>query len=617
MLKHPFLVDKIRKHSHNDYKKENIREKEKEYKNMGKVIGIDLGTTNSCVAVVEGGKPIVITNAEGQRTTPSIVSFTKNGDILVGEPAKRQAIANSERTITSIKRRMGTNHTISIDGKTYTPQAISALILKKLKADAESYLGECVTEAVITVPAYFDDAQRQATKEAGQLAGLEVKRVINEPTAAAVAYGLDNEKEQTIMVYDLGGGTFDVSIIKVEDEIMEVKATCGDTHLGGDDFDAAIANWIVSEFKRTEQVDLAIDHMAMQRIKEAAETAKKELSFANMTNINLPFIAMDASGPKNLDMNLSRSKFYELTSELINKTAIPVQNALSDAKFKPSDINKVLLVGGSTRMISAQEKVKEIMKKTPNKELNPDECVALGAAIQGDKISGNSVGFDLLLLDVTPLSLSVGTNGGLATNVIKRNTSIPVRQTHMCTTVNDGQTSIDIWVCQGERKFYKDNKELGCVTLDGLPPMRAGKAKVEITFSIDVNGILSVSAKELVTGIAASATMSPSTMSQDEIDSQIFASEYYEKEDAAREKAVEEMLKLQDILRNTRYTLDNINGRVPSDKLSKICDIVKRSEDFLTETDCAIEAEDFDTFKNLRKELMTEMESIYALLNRF
>lgn len=615
MLKHPFLVDKIRKHNHNDYKKENIREKEKEYKIMGKVIGIDLGTTNSCVAVVEGGKPIVITNAEGQRTTPSIVSFTKTGDILVGEPAKRQAIANSERTITSIKRRMGTNYTVSIDGKTYTPQAISALILKKLKADAESYLGEPVTEAVITVPAYFDDAQRQATKEAGQLAGLEVKRVINEPTAAAVAYGLDNEKEQTIMVYDLGGGTFDVSIIKVEDEIMEVKATCGDTHLGGDDFDAAIANWIVSEFKRTEQVDLAMDHMAMQRIKEAAETAKKELSFANMTNINLPFIAMDASGPKNLDMNLSRSKFYELTSALINKTTIPVQNALSDSKLKPSDINKVLLVGGSTRMISAQEKVKEIMKKAPNKELNPDECVALGAVIQGDKISGNSVGFDLLLLDVTPLSLSVGTNGGIATNVIKRNTSIPTRQTHMCTTVNDGQTSIDIWVCQGERKFYKDNKELGCVTLDGLPPMRAGKAKVEITFAIDVNGILSVSAKELVTGITASATMVPSTMSQDEIDSQIFASKVYEKEDAEKEKAVEEMLKMQDVLNNTRYTLDSVKGRIPSGNLTKINDVVKRAEEFLEETDCAIEAEDFDTFKSLRKELMDEMEIIYRMLN--
>ncbi|WP_373261961.1 molecular chaperone DnaK [Hungatella hathewayi] len=583
---------------------------------MGKVIGIDLGTTNSCVAVVEGGKPIVITNAEGQRITPSIVSFSKNGDILVGELAKRQAVANPERTISSIKRKMGTNYTVIIDGKTYTPQAISALILKKLKADAESYLSEPVTEAVITVPAYFDDAQRQATKEAGQLAGLDVKRVINEPTAAAVAYGLDNGKEQTIMVYDLGGGTFDVSIIKIEDEIMEVKATCGDTHLGGDDYDTAIANWIVSEFKRTEQIDLFADNMALQRIKEVAEIAKKELSFVNMTNINLPFIAIEASGPKNLDMNLSRSRFYELTSALINKTTVPVQNALSDAKLKPSDISKILLVGGSTRMISAQEKVKEIMKKAPNKELNPDECVALGAAIQGNKISGNSVGFDLLLLDVTPLSLSVGTNGGLATNVIKRNTSIPVRQTHICTTVNDGQTSIDIWVCQGERKFYKDNKELGCVTLDGLPPMRAGKTKVEITFSIDVNGILSVSAKELVTGITASATMVPSTMSQNEIDSQIFASTLYEKEDAEKEKAVEEMLKMQDVLNNTKYTLASVRGRIPFGKLTKINDIVKRAEDFLTETDCAIEADDYDTFKNIRKELMDEMEKIYNLLNK-
>lgn len=583
---------------------------------MGKIIGIDLGTTNSCMAVVEGGKPIIITNAEGQRTTPSIVSFSKNGDILVGEPAKRQAVANSERTISSIKRKMGTNYTVSIDGKTYTPQAISALILKKLKADAESYLGEPVTEAVITVPAYFDDTQRQATKEAGQLAGLDVKRVINEPTAAAVAYGLDNEKEQTIMVYDLGGGTFDVSIIKIEDEIMEVKATCGDTHLGGDDFDAAIVNWIISEFKKTEQIDLSKDAMALQRIREAAEIAKKELSFTNMTNINLPFIAMDTSGPKNLDLNLSRSKFYELTSELINKTSIPVQNALSDAKLNPSNVNKILLVGGSTRMISAQEKVKEIMKKTPNKELNPDECVALGAAIQGDKISGNSVGFDLLLLDVTPLSLSVGTNGGIATRIIKRNTPIPTRQTHICTTVDDGQTSIDIWVCQGERKFYKDNKELGCVTLEGLPPMRAGKAKVEITFAIDVNGILSVSAKELVTGITASATMVPSTMSQDEIDSHIFASTFYEKEDAEKENAVNEMLKMRDVLNNTRYTLDSIRNRIPFEKLSNINHIVKRAEDFLEETDGAIEAEDADTFKSLGKELMDEMESIYTMLNR-
>lgn len=583
---------------------------------MGKIIGIDLGTTNSCVAVVEGGKPVVITNAEGQRTTPSLVSFSKNGDILVGEAARRQAATNAERTISSIKRKMGTNSTIVIDGKTYTPQAISALILKKLKADAESYLGEHVTEAVITVPAYFDDSQRQATKEAGQLAGLEVKRVINEPTAAAVSYGLENEKKQTIMVYDLGGGTFDVSIIKIDDEIMEVLATCGDTHLGGDDFDQAVANWIISEFKRAERVDLSNDPAAVQRVKEAAEAAKKELSFTNMTNINLPFIAMDASGPKNLDINLSRSKFFELTLNIINKTGAPVKNALTDAGLKPSDISRVLLVGGSTRMVSARDKVKEIMKKAPNKELNPDECVAIGAAIQGDKISGNSIGFGLLLLDVIPLSLSVGTNGGIATRVIERNSSIPTRKSHMGTTADDGQTSIDIWVCQGERKFYKDNKELGCVTLDGLPPMRAGRAKVEIVFSIDVNGILSVSAKELVTGITASATMIPSTLSQDEIDSQVFASTYYQKEDAAREEAVEAMLKLRDSLNNARYALDGLRGRISSDYLSNIKEIIKRSDEFLKETDCAIETNDLDTFNGLRRELMDEMEKVYKKAKR-
>ena len=582
---------------------------------MGKVIGIDLGTTNSCVAVVEGGKPVVITNAEGQRTTPSIVSFLKNGEILVGESAKRQAVTNSDRTVSSIKRKMGTNYTINIDGKTYTPQAISAYILKKLKNDAENYLGEKVSEAVITVPAYFDDAQRHATKEAGQLAGLNVKRVINEPTAAAVAYGLENGSEQAIMVYDLGGGTFDVSIIKIEDEIMEVLSTCGDTYLGGNDFDQEIVNWIVSEFRKSDKIDLSKDIVALQRIREAAETAKKELSTAKVTNINLPFIAADNSGPKNLDMDLTRAKFFSLTEELINKTSTPVKNALSDANINASNLNKVLLVGGSTRMISAQDKVKELTKKTPNKELNPDECVALGAAIQGDKLSGNSAGFELLLLDVTPLSLSIGTNGGIATRIIERNTSIPTRKSHMVTTVSDGQTSIDVWVFQGERKFARDNKELGCVTLDDIPLMRAGKAKVEVIFAIDANGILSVSAKELITGNTASASMVPSTTSQDEIDSQIFASTYYEKEDGAKEKAVEEMLKLQDTINNVKYTLDGLKERFPSQAFKNINIIIAKANDFLEETDCAIKAEDQEIFRSLNRELMSEMENIYKKVN--
>ena len=427
---------------------------------MSKIIGIDLGTTNSCVAVMEGGKPVVIANNEGVRTTPSVVAFTKNGERLVGEPAKRQAVTNADKTISSIKRHMGTDYKVSIDGKNYTPQEISAMILQKLKADAESYLGESVSEAVITVPAYFNDAQRQATKDAGKIAGLDVKRIINEPTAAALAYGLDNENEQKVMVYDLGGGTFDVSIIEIGDGVIEVLSTNGDTRLGGDDFDQKIMDWMIDEFKKAEGVDLSTDKMALQRLKEAAEKAKKELSSATTTNINLPFITATADGPKHFDMNLTRAKFEELVSDLVERTAIPVQNAMKDAGLNYSDISKVLLVGGSTRVPCVQEKVKQLTGKEPNKSLNPDECVAVGASIQGGKLAGDAGAGDILLLDVTPLSLSIETMGGIATRLIERNTTIPTKKSQIFSTAADNQTAVDINVLQGERQFAKDNKSL-------------------------------------------------------------------------------------------------------------------------------------------------------------
>ena len=428
---------------------------------MGKIIGIDLGTTNSCVAVMEGGKPVVIANTEGIRTTPSVVAFTKNGERLVGDPAKRQAVTNAEKTISSIKRHMGTDYKVTIDDKKYTPQEISAMILQKLKADAESYLGEKVTEAVITVPAYFNDAQRQATKDAGKIAGLDVKRIINEPTAAALAYGLDNESEQKIMVYDLGGGTFDVSIIEIGDGVIEVLATNGDTHLGGDDFDNVIINYLVDEFKKTEGVDLSGDKMAMQRLKVEAEKAKKELSSATTTNINLPFITATAEGPKHLDITLTRAKFDELTHDLVERTAIPVQNALKDAGLTTADITKVLLVGGSTRIPAVQDKVRQLTGKEPNKSLNPDECVAIGASIQGGKLAGDAGAGEILLLDVTPLSLSIETMGGIATRLIERNTTIPTKKSQVFSTAADNQSAVDIVVVQGERQFAKDNKKLG------------------------------------------------------------------------------------------------------------------------------------------------------------
>ncbi len=507
---------------------------------MGKIIGIDLGTTNSCVAVMEGGQPTVIANTEGSRTTPSVVAFTKTGERLVGEPAKRQAVTNAEKTISSIKREMGTDYRVTIDDKKYSPQEISAMILQKLKKDAEGYLGESVTEAVITVPAYFNDAQRQATKDAGKIAGLDVKRIINEPTAAALAYGLDNEKEQKIMVYDLGGGTFDVSIIEIGDGVIEVLATAGNNRLGGDDFDQRITDYMLSEFKRTEGVDLSNDKMALQRLKEAAEKAKKELSSATTTNINLPFITATAEGPKHFDMNLTRAKFDELTHDLVEKTAEPVRRALSDASLTAADLGQVLLVGGSTRIPAVQDKVRQLTGKEPSKALNPDECVALGASIQGGKLSGEAGAGDILLLDVTPLSLSIETMGGIATRLIERNTTIPTKKSQIFSTAADNQTAVDINVLQGERQFAKDNKSLGQFRLDGIPPARRGVPQIEVTFDIDANGIVNVSAKDLGTGKEQHITITAgSNMSESEIDKAVKEAAEFEAQDKKRKEAID------------------------------------------------------------------------------
>ena len=530
---------------------------------MSKIIGIDLGTTNSCVAVMEGGKPTVIANTEGVRTTPSIVAFTKTGERLVGEPAKRQAVTNADRTISSIKRHMGTDYKVDIDGKKYTPQEISAMILQKLKADAESYLGEKVTEAVITVPAYFNDAQRQATKDAGKIAGLDVKRIINEPTAAALAYGLDNEKEQKIMVYDLGGGTFDVSIMEIGDGVIEVLATNGDTHLGGDDFDNRVTQWMIDEFKKTEGVDLSGDKMALQRLKEAAEKAKKELSSATTTNINLPFITATAEGPKHLDMNLTRAKFDELTSDLIERTAIPVQNALRDAGLTAAELSKVLLVGGSTRMLSAQEKVKQLTGKEPSKSLNPDECVAIGAAIQGGKLAGDAGAGDILLLDVTPLSLSIETMGGVATKLIERNTTIPTKKSQVFSTAADNQTAVDIHVVQGEREFARDNKTLGQFRLDGILPARRGVPQIEVTFDIDANGIVNVSAKDLGTGKEQHITItSGSNMSKDDIDKAVKEAAAYEAEDKKKKEAIDTRNEADSMVFQTEKAMEEVGDKI-------------------------------------------------------
>ncbi|WP_312442432.1 molecular chaperone DnaK [Lacrimispora sp.] len=542
---------------------------------MGKIIGIDLGTTNSCVAVMEGGKPVVIPNSEGVRTTPSVVAFTKNGERLVGEPAKRQAVTNSDRTISSIKRHIGTDYKVAIDGKNYSPQEISAMILQKLKADAEAYLGEKVTEAVITVPAYFNDAQRQATKDAGKIAGLDVKRIINEPTAAALAYGLDNEKEQKIMVYDLGGGTFDVSIIEIGDGVIEVLSTNGDTRLGGDDFDNRVTQWMVDEFKKAEGVDLSGDKMAMQRLREAAEKAKKELSSATTTNINLPFITATSEGPKHLDMNLTRAKFDELTADLIERTAVPVQNALRDAGITAAELGKVLLVGGSTRMLSAQEKVKQLTGKEPSKSLNPDECVAIGASIQGGKLAGDAGAGDILLLDVTPLSLSIETMGGVATRLIERNTTIPTKKSQIFSTAADNQTAVDIHVVQGERQFARDNKTLGQFRLDGIPPARRGVPQVEVTFDIDANGIVNVSAKDLGTGKEQHITItSGSNMSDTDIDKAVKEAAEYEAQDKKRKDGIDARNDADSMVFQTEKALQEVGEKIDAnDKASVEADL--------------------------------------------
>jgi len=583
---------------------------------MGKIIGIDLGTTNSCVAVMEGGKPTVIANAEGVRTTPSIVAFTKTGERLVGEPAKRQAVTNADRTISSIKRHMGTDYKVDIDGKKYTPQEISAMILQKLKADAESYLGETVTEAVITVPAYFNDAQRQATKDAGKIAGLEVKRIINEPTAAALAYGLDNENEQKIMVYDLGGGTFDVSIIEIGDGVIEVLSTNGDTHLGGDDFDNAVTNWMIAEFKKAEGVDLSADKMALQRLKEAAEKAKKELSTATTTNINLPFITATAEGPKHLDMNLTRAKFDELTHDLIERTAIPVQNALKDAGITASELGKVLLVGGSTRMISAQEKVKQITGKEPSKSLNPDECVAIGAAIQGGKLAGDAGAGDILLLDVTPLSLSIETMGGVATRLIERNTTIPTKKSQIFSTAADNQTAVDIHVVQGERQFARDNKTLGQFRLDGIPPARRGVPQIEVTFDIDANGIVNVSAKDLGTGKEQHITITAgSNMSDSEIDKAVKEAAEFEAQDKKRKEAIDARNDADSMVFQTEKAIEEVGDKLDAnDKTAVEADlnalkdlIAKCNPEEMTDAQVA-------DLKAAQEKLMTSAQKLFAKL---
>ena len=581
---------------------------------MSKIIGIDLGTTNSCVAVMEGGKPTVIANTEGVRTTPSVVAFTKNGERLVGEPAKRQAVTNAEKTIASIKRHMGTDYKVTIDDKKYSPQEISAMVLQKLKADAEGYLGEKITEAVITVPAYFNDAQRQATKDAGKIAGLEVKRIINEPTAAALAYGLDNEKEQKIMVYDLGGGTFDVSIIEIGDGVIEVLSTNGDTKLGGDDFDQKLTDYMLAEFKNTEGVDLSNDKMALQRFKEAADKAKKELSSATTTNINLPFITATAEGPKHFDMNLTRAKFDELTADLVERTVIPVQNALKDAGLTIDEISKVLLVGGSTRIPAVQDKVKQLTGKEPNKSLNPDECVALGASIQGGKLAGDEGAGDILLLDVTPLSLSIETMGGVATRLIERNTTIPTKKSQVFSTAADNQSAVDINVLQGERQFAKDNKSLGQFRLDGIPPARRGVPQIEVTFDIDANGIVNVSAKDLGTGKEQHITITAgSNMSDDEIEKAVKEAAEFEAQDKKRKEAIDARNDADSMVFQTQKALDEAGDKLdPNDKatveadLNALKDLVEK-----TNAEDMTEAQVAD-IKAAQEKLMQSAQQLFA-----
>ena len=581
---------------------------------MSKIIGIDLGTTNSCVAVMEGGQPTVIANKEGARTTPSVVAFTKNGDRLVGEPAKRQAVTNADNTVSSIKRDMGTDHGRTLNGKKYSPQQISAMILQKLKDDAESYLGEKVSEAVITVPAYFNDAQRQATKDAGKIAGLDVKRIINEPTAAALAYGLDNEKEQKIMVYDLGGGTFDVSIIEIGDGVIEVLSTNGDTHLGGDDFDKRIMDWMVSEFKAKEGVDLSGDKMAMQRLKEAAEKAKKELSSATTTNINLPFITATAEGPKHFDMDLSRAKFEDLISDLVEKTAIPVQNAMKDAGLTNADLGKVLLVGGSTRIPCVQDKVRQLTGHEPSKSLNPDECVAIGAAIQGGKLAGDAGAGDVLLLDVTPLTLSIETMGGIATPLIERNTTIPTKKSQIFSTAADNQTAVDINVLQGERKFARDNKSLGQFRLDGIPPAMRGVPQIEVTFDIDANGIVTVSAKDLGTGKEQHITITGgSSMSDDEIEKAIKDAKEYEAQDKKRKEAIDArndadsaVFQIEKALKEAGDKVEAGNKATVESDLAELKAVLDRTKDQPDISDA-----DVDALKSGKEKLMNDSQQLF------
>ena len=583
---------------------------------MSKIIGIDLGTTNSCVAVMEGGKPTVIANAEGARTTPSIVAFTKNGDRLVGEPAKRQAVTNAEKTISSIKRDMGTDRGRNIDDKKYSPQQISAMILQKLKADAESYLGEKVTEAVITVPAYFNDAQRQATKDAGKIAGLDVKRIINEPTAAALAYGLDNEKEQKIMVYDLGGGTFDVSIIEIGDGVIEVLATNGDTHLGGDDFDNKIINWMLDEFKKAEGVDLSNDKMAMQRLKEAAEKAKKELSASTTTNINLPFITATSEGPKHFDMDLSRAKFDDLTRDLVEKTAIPVQNAMKDAGLTNADLGQVLLVGGSTRIPAVQDKVRQLTGKEPSKTLNPDECVAIGASIQGGKLAGDAGAGDILLLDVTPLTLSIETMGGVATHLIERNTTIPTKKSQVFSTAADNQTAVDINIVQGERQFAADNKSLGQFRLDGIAPAPRGIPQIEVTFDIDANGIVNVSAKDLGTGKEQHITITAgSNMSDADIDKAIREAQEFEAQDKKKKEAVETVNDAESFTLQTEKALSEVGDKVSADEKSKVqadVDEVKTILERVKADPANATDADIDALKSAKEKLTNSAQGVFT-----
>ena len=581
---------------------------------MSKIIGIDLGTTNSCVAVMECGKPVVIANTEGARTTPSVVAFTKTGERLVGEPAKRQAVTNADKTISSIKRHMGTDYRVTIDDKKYSPQEISAMILQKLKADAENYLGEKVTEAVITVPAYFNDAQRQATKDAGKIAGLDVKRIINEPTAAALAYGLDNEKEQKIMVYDLGGGTFDVSIIEIGDGVIEVLSTAGDNRLGGDDFDQKITDYMLAEFKKNEGVDLSNDKMALQRLKEAAEKAKKELSSATTTNINLPFITATAEGPKHFDMNLTRAKFDELTHDLVERTATPVNTALRDAGLTASEISKVLLVGGSTRIPAVQDKVKALTGHEPSKSLNPDECVALGASVQGGKLAGDAGAGDILLLDVTPLSLSIETMGGVATRLIERNTTIPTKKSQIFSTAADNQTAVDIHVVQGERQFAKDNKSLGQFRLDGIPPARRGVPQIEVTFDIDANGIVNVSAKDLGTGKEQHITItSGSNMSESDIDKAVKEAAEYEAQDKKRKEAIDTRNEADSMVFQTEKALEEVGDKVDANdktaveaNLNELKALIEKSNpEEMTEAQVA-------EIKAAKEKLMESAQKVFA-----